>query len=335
MKIVVSGASGFIGSWLVCFLELQGHQVSKLVRSRIYIRPQDIFWNPDESFIEHKKFEEILPDAVIHLSGENVVGIWTENKKRAIRESRIVSTKFLSDIVLSLSRPPSVFICASGINFYGCDTNNEFSDETWVAPRVGSGGFLCEVVKEWEEATYILKTRGIRVVNLRLGAVLQIDGGLISSLIVPMKLGIGGVIGSGTQWISWISMRDVLRAIAFLLINHTIEGPVNMVSPNPITNYDMTKTIGRLLWRPTLMWIPTPVVKALSYSIVGDFANETLLASIKVFPKKLLDAEFRFTDVSFETTVKNILYFPSPINSPPLPTSEDLASATNTSSVNI
>jgi len=241
--------------------------------------PEDIFWNPKQGYIEQEKLEQISPDVIINLSGEEILGIWTENKKKAIVESRIQSTKLLSESVSKLSKQPSVFISASGASYYGTNTKNEFVDES--SPNGTS--FLSRVTREWEDS---IQSLHCRVVTLRIGLVLDNSGGFFGSMLPQFKFGLGGVMGTGQQYMSWISLTDLVRAIEFIIVTPTIEGPVNMVSINPCTNYQFTKTLGNVLWRPTICWIPEFVLKS-SYWIIGDLVYETALANLKVYPKKI------------------------------------------------
>jgi len=207
-----------------------------------------------------------------------------------IRDSRIKSTKLLTETISKLQNPPALFISASGINFYGNDTGDQLQDEGNPA---GSTGFLTQLCYDWEHYAYKLTKLDIRIVTLRYGIVLSPDGGALGMMTFPFRWCLGGVIGSGSQWFSWISMVDTLRAIQFVIENSNVSGPVNIVAPNAVTNYVFTKTLGAALHRPTVCWVPTWILKA-SYWIVGDAVYDMFLASIRVHPKTLLDHGFYF-----------------------------------------
>jgi len=310
MKIVISGASGLIGSHLYQYLQKENHEVYKLVR-RTPVSNNDIFWDPYSDTTDElaKALDSISPDVVIHLSGESILGVWTEHKKQMMRKSRVETTKYLANVICRMHFPPSIFICASGVSIYGHDTHNQLIDEDAPVPALNT--FLADLSREWEQAsvpaTPVIKdNKPIRVVNLRIGPVIDPSGGMLGSMLVPYKLCLGGVLGDGTQWQSWISLNDLIRAIVHIIYTEQLSGPINLVTPNPVTNYEFTKTLGKVLGRPTLCWVPTFVLKASSY-LLGDIIDEGPLASIKVYPKRLLDSGFRFQDADFETALRRML----------------------------
>jgi uncharacterized protein (TIGR01777 family) len=280
-RILISGASGLIGSALVSALESHGQEIVRLVR-RPTGNGNELQWDP-----MHEVSPELVSgvDAVIHLSGESVAGRWTAGKKRRIRESRVVGTNNLSRALAKAERPPRTFICASAIGFYG-----NRGDEVLTEESPPGMGFLPEVCREWEAATEPAMSAGIRTVNLRFGIVLSPHGGALKQMLLPFRLGLGGKIGSGRQWYSWIHVDDVVGAVMHILATPIIVGPVNMTAPSPVTNAEFTKTLGSALQRPTILAVPTFAAKL----AFGEFAEEGLLASARVIPKRLGDSGFEF-----------------------------------------
>jgi hypothetical protein len=281
-KILVSGASGFIGSALCPVLTGAGAQVTRLVRAR----PRDdseIQWDPAGT-IAGDRLEGL--DAVVHLAGETITGRWTDAKKQRILQSRAQGTQTLATVLAQRQRKPRVFVSASAIGFYG-DRGDEVLREE--SPS-GSSGFLPEVARAWEEATRPAAEAGIRVVNLRIGVVLSPRGGALKQMLPPFKLGLGGRLGSGRQYMSWIALEDLLGVIQFALTNDSLRGPVNTVAPNAITNAQFTKTLGQVLHRPTIFPVPSFVVKTL----FGQMGEELLLASQRVEPASLIANGFSF-----------------------------------------
>jgi hypothetical protein len=280
-RILVSGASGLIGSALVRSLESHRYEVARLVR-RDTKGPKDVQWDP---------MREIPPqlvsgfDAVIHLSGENIAGRWTEAKKRRIRDSRIVSTQNLSQALTSAKKKPGVFICASAIGYYG-----NRGDEILTEDSPSGRGFLAEVSREWESAANPAADAGIRTVNLRTGIVLSAEGGALKQMLLPFRLGLGGRVGNGRQWWSWIHIDDFLAAVRQIADDLSLNGPVNMTAPNPVTSADFAKTLAKTLKRPAVLPLPASAAKL----VFGEFADEGLLASARVEPKKLLESGFKF-----------------------------------------
>jgi len=294
--ILVSGASGMIGSALLPLLTTAGHKVKKLVRHDSS-KDDEISWHPLQGTIDHAELENL--DAVVHLAGESIVGRWSADKKKRIRDSRVTGTKNLSDLLAKLDRKPEVLICSSGINYYGSNRGDELLDENSSA----GGGFLGEVCKEWEDATKSASDAGIRVVNIRTGMVLSPSGGALRAMLIPFKAGTGGVVGSGQQYISWIALDDVIYAIYFLLSQSAVSGALNLVSPEPVTNREFTKTLGKVLHRPTILPLPEVVVKKL----FGDLGQDTLLSSLKVQPAKLKENQFDFAYPELEKALRHVL----------------------------
>lgn len=285
MKILITGASGLIGKALQTSFKEKGYEM--LLGSRG--EPKDerhIKWNPDTGFSA-----EDLPrleglDTVIHLAGENISGLrWTEEKKKAIRDSRVFGTRSMVETFDKLKQKPKVFISGSAIGFYG----DRGSDEMTESSSAGKT-FLSEISKEWEAESRRAEDMGIRTVLLRTGIVLSKDGGALATMMTPFKLGIGGVIGSGEQWMSWVSLDDVVRIINFVLENEDFRGAINVTAPNPVTNKEFTKTLGSVLYRPTFLPLPEFAV----HMVFGEMGDALLLDSTRVVPKRLLDAGFEF-----------------------------------------
>jgi len=295
MRILLSGASGLVGSALQIHLRAEGHKIYRLVRNPPR-SAQEIFWNPESGLLDTPSIENF--DACIHLSGENIgEGRWTAEKKKRLRESRILSTQTLVKKFLSLKKPPSHFLCASAVGFYG-DRGDETLDEQSIAGQ----GFLPQLCEEWEQTSEPLSAQGIRVAHLRFGIILSSKGGALSKMLTPFKLGLGGIIGSGKQWMSWIALEDTIRAIDFVL-EHPLNGPINLVSPQAVTNEEFTKTLGECLHRPTLFKVPTFAAKL----AFGEMAEGLLLASTKAIPKKLEEAKFHFLHPSLSEAIHSIL----------------------------
>ena len=295
MKILVSGSTGVIGSALVPFLTRSGHTIVRLVRT--HGDPSGIFWDPMTGSLDAAKLEGF--DALVHLAGENIAaGRWTPTKKKRIRDSRVLGTKLLSDTLARLKQPPKTFVSASAIGVYG-NRGDLVLDEGSDAGT----DFLADVCWEWETATAPAAQKGIRVVNLRLGIVLSPRGGALAKMLFPFKLGLGGRLGSGRQYMSWISLDDALAAIELSLITVWLSGPVNVVAPKPITNAEFTKTLGRVLSRPTVLPVPRVAVRLL----FGEMGYGLLLGSQRVEPGKLSEANFRFQYPDLEGALRHLL----------------------------
>jgi uncharacterized protein (TIGR01777 family) len=302
MNILVSGASGLIGSALVESLIADKHNVKRLVRSKDYDSKTAIFWDPAAGIIKTDRFESF--DLVIHLAGENIAGKnpvqgrWTKARKEQILESRMKGTKLLSDALAKLQNPPRLLISASAIGYYGDRGEEKLNEES-----SNGSGFLAKVCLEWEKATSEAIKKGIRVVNARFGVVLSKKGGALASMLLPFKMGLGGILGTGKQYMSWISLEDAVGAIKHIIENDSIKGPVNIVSPNPVTNSDYTKILGHKLGRPTVIPMPAGMVNLL----FGEMGNELLLYSQKVVPQKLLSTNYNFKLPQLSNALEKIL----------------------------
>ncbi|HYR76755.1 MAG TPA: TIGR01777 family oxidoreductase [Pyrinomonadaceae bacterium] len=287
MKVLIAGASGLIGSALIPTLETDGAEVTRLVRSTP--KPGEIEWHPNQDAMDPARLEGF--EAIINLAGENVAaGRWTEDQKRKIHDSRVNGTHLLSEAMAKLAQRPRVFLCASATGFYG-DREDEVLDEH----SDSGGGFLAGVCREWEKATEPAVAAGVRVVNLRFGVIISREGGMLAKLLTPFKMGMGGKVGSGKQVISWVAIDDVVSAIKLALNDETFRGPVNVVSPNPVTNEVFTKTLGHVLSRPTALAMPAFAARL----AFGEMADEMLLTSQYVVPKRLMDTgyEFKYPDL--------------------------------------
>jgi uncharacterized protein (TIGR01777 family) len=304
-RVLISGASGLIGSALVSSIESHGHEVSRLVRRTPQLA-NELQWNPSQ---------EIRPelvsgfDAVIHLSGESVTGRWTDAKKSRIRNSRIVSTHNLSHALASAERKPAVFLCASASGYYGDRGNEVLNEES--PPGLG---FLPEVCREWEAATEAASEAGIRTANLRFGLVLAREGGALKQILLPFRLGLGGRIGSGSQWWSWIHISDAVSAIHHILCTGNMKrrtsptgvrlsGPINIVSANPVTNTEFTETLARVLKRPAILPVPAFAARL----VFGELADEGILASARVNPTKLDDSGFEFQFPELGSALRSLI----------------------------
>ena len=311
-RILISGASGLIGSALVPSLESDGYEVTRLVRREP--KAKEVQWNPTQSISPNLVSGY---DAVIHLSGESITGRWTAAKKTRIRDSRIVSTKNLSEALAKADRPPNTFFCASATGYYG-----NRGDQVLTEDSAPGAGFLPEVCKEWESATAPAGNAGIRTVNLRTGLVLSRAGGSLKAMLLPFRFGLGGKIGSGRQWWSWIHIADWVAAAHHILENplagsetigerrecspgprQALDGPINMVSPNPVTNAEFTATLAKSLKRPAILPIPS---LALHFAL-GEFADEALLASARVQPRRLVEIGFEFQHSELLAALRDLL----------------------------
>jgi len=296
MRILITGASGLIGTALQKSFKAKGYEL--LLASRIEPRSEnDIQWNADTGFAD-----EDLPrleglDATIHLAGESISALrWTDEKKKAIRDSRVHGTRTMIETFARLVKKPKVFISASAIGFYGDRGDDEMTETSSAGDT-----FLSEVSKEWESESRRAEDMGIRTVLLRNGIVLSKDGGALATMMTPFKLGVGGVVGSGKQWMSWVSLDDVVGIVNYALENENLRGAVNVTSPNPVTNEEFTKTLGEVLYRPTFLPLPEFAVNL----VFGEMGDALLIDSTKVIPKRLLDAGYEFKHPDLKTALEN------------------------------
>lgn len=297
MNIALTGSSGLVGSALIPFLNSKGCTVTKIKRSTLQNLESAVEWVPEKGNWETASEDNL--HGVIHLAGENIAsGKWTEDKKSKILNSRVEGTRQLCKSILKLQKLPAVFVCASAIGYYGDRGDEILTEESSLGDC-----FLSHVCEKWEEETLVLSEAGIRVVNLRFSMILSSKGGALKKMLPPFKLGAGGKLGTGDQYMSWIVINDVLNAVHHVLTNDTLRGPVNTASPNPVTNNHFTKALGKALKRPTI--IPMPAF--LARIIFGQMADELLLSSTRVEPTKLKNSGFQFKYPDINTALSSVL----------------------------
>ena len=295
MRILVTGSSGLVGSALAPFLTTGGHSVTRLARQAESAHTGTISWSPQTGVADLGALEGL--DAVVHLAGESIAsGRWTPQKKAAIRDSRVQGTRLLCEALAKLKQPPKVLVSASAIGYYG-DRGDE---RLWENSAYGQD-FLAGVCRDWEAAT--AAARGIRVVNLRFGMVLSLAGGALAKMLPPFQLGAGGVMGDGRQYMSWVALDDAIGAIHHAMFADTLQGPVNVVAPEPVTNRAFTQTLGRVLKRPALAPLPAPAARLM----FGEMADALLLSSARVEPRKLQDAGYPFRHPTLEDALRHVL----------------------------
>jgi len=293
-RILITGASGLIGTALVPTLEARGFGITRLVRRR-GSRDTDIEWDPTKPLRP-----ELVSgfDAVIHLAGESVMGLWTDAKRARISNSRVLSTTHLSEALAKTPEPPRVFISGSATGYYG-----DRGDEVLRENSSSGEGFLPEVCRQWEAATKPAGDARIRTAYIRTGIVLSAEGGALRAMLPNFKLGLGGKIGNGRQWMSWIHMQDHIGAIHHILDHELVQGAVNLVAPSPVRNSEFTETLAKVLSRPALLGLPAFALRL----TLGDMAKELLLASQRVEPAKLLGSGYQFQYSDLRNALLSIL----------------------------
>jgi len=297
VKVVISGSSGLIGSALALSLLSDGNSITKLVRPGGPVGAGTISWNPETGVLDSAALENF--DAVVHLAGENIASTkWTEDSKKRFIESRTRSTRLLCGRLLQLKNPPKVMVMASATGFYGSRDNEELTEQS-----TSGAGFLAELTREWEKASETLNDSPIRIVRLRLGVVLSSEGGALPRMIKPFKLGLGGKIGDGGQYISWLGLDDTVGIIKHVIADENIRGPVNAVAPHPVTNKEFTKALGETLGRPTVATIPAMMLKIM----YGEMAEETILSSTRVIPRVLIESGYEFIDPDLNEALKKYI----------------------------
>lgn len=297
MKIAIAGASGLVGSTLAPLLTTGGHTVHRLVRKKPNPSAKEIGWNPTEGRLDPCDLEGI--DAVIHLGGENIAsGRWTQDKRKRIRDSRVNSTRLLAETLARMSHPPGIFLCASATGIYGDRGEELLTEETGVGKN-----FLANVCQEWEQVTQPAADAGIRVVNLRFGVVLSPRGGALKQMLPLFRLGLGGRLGSGNQYWSWIGIDDAIGAIYHVLGNSSLSGPVNLTAPEPVTNRQFTTLLAKVLHRPAIFPAPSSALRL----ALGPMADELLLASARVIPQRLQQTEYQFRNRDLESALRHLL----------------------------
>jgi uncharacterized protein len=297
MRIAITGSSGLIGKALTAYLKAREHEVWAVRRRPVQLGRREIYWQPTDGVIEASAFEGL--DAVVHLAGESIAGgPWTRDRRERILRSRTEGTGLLARTLAALERPPQVLVSASGVNYYG-----DRGDEPLTEESAAGEGFLAQVCVAWEAATQAAHAAGIRVVVLRTGAVLTPAGGILGRLVTPFKLGLGGPVGGGQQFMSFIDLEDHVAAIHHVLMDPDLAGPVNATSPHPVRNRDFAATLGRVLKRPAVAPLPAPVVRL----IFGQMGDELLLAGLRVLPARLEAARFAFRYGELEAALRHQL----------------------------
>ncbi len=283
MRVLISGASGLIGSALTRELRAAGHETVALVRHPA--GPGEVQWDPRQT-LDPAKISDA--DAIVHLSGKNIAGIWTPDFKREVLESRVCGTLTVAGAAAASyikTGKPRVFVCASGMSYYGDRADEVLTEDSSPGP-----GFLADVVRQWEAATSVTRNAGLRTVSMRIGVVLSRNGGALKPMLPPFKLGLGGRVGNGQQWWSWIALDDVVGAMKFAIENETLQGPVNTVGPAPVRNAEFVRALGHQLHRPAIVPLPEFVIRTL----MGEMGHELLLVSARVLPARLNAAGYKF-----------------------------------------
>lgn len=296
MKILITGARGLIGSALVVHFQSHGHQVVRLTRT-VSAEANTFTWNPEVGAIDDQAWQEV--DTVVHLAGAPIAARrWTKAVKRNIVESRVMGTRLISETLARQKQPPRVLIAASAVGYYGNRDHEVLNEESPAGT-----GFLADVAQQWEAATAPATDAGIRVVSLRLGVVLSAQGGALPRMVKPFRFGMGGPIGSGQQFMSWVTLEDVVSAIHYIAQREEIAGPVNVVAPCPVTQREFAQTVGRIMRRPCRVRLPSLAVR----SLMGEMGPELLLSSVRAFPTRLVTAGFEFQHPELEGALHPLL----------------------------
>jgi uncharacterized protein len=301
MRVIVTGATGLVGRALIRSLLADGHEVTRLVRggAQGFRAPGTaaVHWDPERGEIDAKELEG--HDAAVHLAGESIAeGRWDDEKKRRILESRVKGTRLLAEALAGLSEKPKVLVSASAVGFYG-----DRGDEVVREESASGTDFLSEVCREWEKATLQASQAGLRVVHLRIGVVLSAEGGALPKMLTPFKLGVGGRVGSGRQYMSWITLDDLVAVIRRAMEDESLRGPVNAVAPRPVTNAEFTKALGRVLGRPTIFPVPAFAARL----AFGEMADALLLSGVRVEPARLSEAGHQFKHTEIEGALRSVL----------------------------
>ncbi len=295
MKILLTGSSGLIGSALTASLSANGHNVKRLLRSRH--TGGEAYWNPEEGTIDLSNCKGI--DVVIHLAGDSIAeGRWSKAKKARILDSRIKGTQLIATALARLEERPHTLISGSAIGFYG----NRGADIVDEGSPAGEG-FLAGVCQQWEDATAPAAEAGIRVVNVRFGMVLSSSGGALKKMLLPFKLGLGGVVGDGKQYMSWVGIDDVAGMVQHIINTPSLRGPVNLVSPSPVSNRQFVRTLGQVLHRPSILPMPAFMARIM----FGEMADELLLASTRVMPRLLMNTGYNFINSDLREALESFL----------------------------
>lgn len=295
MKIAITGASGFLGSHLATSLRKAGHEVLALVRHTP--AGGEIGWDPEAGTIEQHKLDGI--GAVIHLAGENIATRWTDSARRRIMDSRVKGTGLIASAIARLKQKPGVMISVSGVNIYG-----DRGDETLTETSETGRGFIADVARAWEAAAQPARDAGIRVAHPRMGMILSPEGGALGRMLLPFRMGVGGKLSSGRQWMSWVALDDALRAMEHMIATAGLEGPMNLVAPEPVRNAEFTRILAQELHRPAFFTVP----KAALYLVYGRaMVNQIILASARAVPEKLPRSGFTFQYPTLRTALAHVL----------------------------
>jgi uncharacterized protein (TIGR01777 family) len=298
MKVLMTGSSGFLGSALRRALEAGGHTVAPLVRRDPRPGSHEIGWDPRRGRIEARELEGA--DAAIHLAGVNIGGArWTAQHKARVLDSRVRGTRLFSEALARLDGPPKVLLSASGVGFYG-----DRGDEVLTEASDPGSDFIASVCRAWEGQTEPARSAGIRVINARTAPVLDPSGGILPWMLLPFRFGVGGRLGPGSQWFSWITLTDYVGAALFVMEREDVEGPVNVAAPNPVTNAVLTSVVARVLRRPALLAAPAVLLKV---ALGGEMADELLLVSQRVHPAVLERAGYRFADSLVDDALRSMI----------------------------
>lgn len=298
MRVAVSGSTGLVGSEVVTVLSAGGHDVVRLVRRVPAPGEKAVRWDPERREVDAAGLEGF--DAVVHLAGENVgSGRWTAARKAAIRDSRVKGTRLLCEALAGLARPPETLVCASAVGYYG-----DRGEEVLTEESPPGAGFLPDVSREWEAASGAASRKGIRVVTLRIGMVISPKGGALARMLPLFRAGLGGVIGGGRQYVSWVALDDLPNIILHTLQRGDLRGPVNAVAPRPVTNREFAEALGKALSRPTPLPVPA---FALRLAVGGEMADALLLSSARVVPKRLIDSGYAFLSPELEPALRRLL----------------------------
>jgi len=295
-NIIISGSSGAVGKALIPYLQTQGHKTTRMVRNEKQLCIGDVCWNPNAGTIDDKLGS---PDVMIHLGGEPIGDSrWSNAKKLSIVDSRVRSTSLIAKTISEMENPPKLLICASAIGYYGDRGEEELNEESSAGKN-----FISHVCYQWEKAAEAAAKRGVRVVFLRIGVALTPTGGALERMYKPFSAGLGPVMGSGDQYVSWISMDDVLYAVTHIMETESITGPVNLTSPHPARWTEFADTLANVLNRPRFLKIPESLIKI----VYGQMGEEVLLAGSKVLPAKLLESGFKFRYSILEDALRHLL----------------------------
>jgi len=296
--VLLSGASGFLGSALAIAMEKTGHRVVRLTRMGPS-GPARILWQPGAGQIDHDALARTSPDIVVNFAGEPIGHRWTPERRRSIRDSRVRGTIALAEAIGALEKKPSVFLSGSAIGYYGANRGDDLLDETSAAGQ----DYLAQLALDWERSAEPAASAGVRVIVSRTGLVLGPAGGVLQRMLLPFQMGAGGRLGDGRQWMSWISLEDYVRAIEFAIATPSLHGPINLVAPEPVRNDEFTRVLGSVLGRPALL----PVPRIALQMMFGEMADSTILASQRVAPKKLAGAGFEFRHPRLEAALRSEL----------------------------